>query len=87
MDGTTAQQAPTAEPVAGTGVLVNSAWLEAHLQDPSVRVVEVDVSRARYDEWHVDGAVLWNVYADLKDADYRLADTRALEQLLHFGQS
>jgi len=82
MDSTTAPQAAIREPVAGTGVLVNSAWLEAHLHDPSVRVVEVDVSRARYDEWHVAGAVLWNVYADLKDAGYRLADTRALEQLL-----
>jgi thiosulfate/3-mercaptopyruvate sulfurtransferase len=43
--------------------------------------VEVDVSRAAYDEWHIDGAVLWNVYADLKDADYRLADAAAAERL------
>ena len=34
-----------------------------------------------YDEWHIDGAVLWNVYTDLKDADYRLADAAALQQL------
>ena len=37
-------------------------------------MVEVDVSAAAYDDWHIDGAVLWNIYADLKDADYRLAD-------------
>jgi thiosulfate/3-mercaptopyruvate sulfurtransferase len=55
--------------------------VEAHLHDPAVRVVEVDVSRLSYDEWHIDGAVLWNVYADLKDADYRLADAAAVEQL------
>ena len=50
--------------------------------DPHVRVVEVDVSPAAYDDWHIDGAVLWNVYADLKDADYRLVDTAALERLV-----
>jgi len=64
------------------GVLVDPGWLEAHLSDPRVRVVEVDVSRAAYDDWHIDGAVLWNVYADLKDADYRLVDIAALERLV-----
>ena len=43
-----------------------------------LRVVEVDVSTAAYDDWHIDGAVLWNAYADLKDAHYRLAGTAAL---------
>jgi thiosulfate/3-mercaptopyruvate sulfurtransferase len=40
------------------------------------------VSPAAYDDWHIDGAVLWNVYRDLKDADYRLVDTAALERLV-----
>jgi thiosulfate/3-mercaptopyruvate sulfurtransferase len=62
-------------------VLVDAQWLEAHLSDPDVRVVEVDVSRAAYDEGHIDGAVLWNVYADVKDANYRTADADALQQL------
>jgi thiosulfate/3-mercaptopyruvate sulfurtransferase len=44
-------------------------------------VIEVDVSPAAYNEWHIDGAVLWNVYADLKDADYRLVGAAALERL------
>jgi thiosulfate/3-mercaptopyruvate sulfurtransferase len=42
---------------------VNPEWLQAHLSDPHVRVIEVDVSATAYDEWHIDGAVLWNVYA------------------------
>ena len=63
-------------------VLVSADWLEAHLHDPAVRVVEVDVSRLAYDEWHIHGAVLWNVYTDLKDADYRLVDAVAVERLL-----
>jgi thiosulfate/3-mercaptopyruvate sulfurtransferase len=62
--------------------LVDPQWLQAHLHDPGVRVVEVDVSPAAYDDWHIDGAVLWNVYADLKDADYRLAGTADLERLI-----
>ena len=62
-------------------VLVDPGWLQAHLADPQVRVIEVDVSPAAYDDWHIDGAVLWNVYADLKDADYRLAGPAALERL------
>jgi thiosulfate/3-mercaptopyruvate sulfurtransferase len=68
-------------PSTGDGVLVDPQWLEAHLLDPRVRVVEVDVSPAAYNDWHIDGAVLWNVYADLKDADYRLADAAAVERL------
>jgi 3-mercaptopyruvate sulfurtransferase SseA len=49
-------------------VLVDADWLDAHLHDPAVRVVEVDVSRRAHDEWHIDGAVFWDVYRDLKDA-------------------
>ena len=69
-------------PAAGDGVLVDAAWLDAHLRDPAVRVVEVDVSRRAHDEWHIDGAVLWDVYRDLKDADYRLIGPAATMSLL-----
>jgi thiosulfate/3-mercaptopyruvate sulfurtransferase len=64
------------------GVLVDQEWLRANLGDPRVRVIEVDVSRAAYDAWHIDGAQLWNVYADLKDAAYRTVGTAALEALI-----
>jgi thiosulfate/3-mercaptopyruvate sulfurtransferase len=63
-------------------VLVDPEWLHAHLSDPRVRVVEMDVSPAAYNDWHIDGATLWNVYADLKDADYRLVSTAALQRLV-----
>jgi thiosulfate/3-mercaptopyruvate sulfurtransferase len=80
----TASVEPASKERRGTrdGVLVDPEWLQAHLSDPRVRVVEVDVSAAAYNDWHIDGAVLWNIYADLKDADYRLADTAALERLV-----
>src|SRR2546430_10368883 len=80
---TTAQEknAPSREPGAGDGVLAEPERLEAHLGDPAVRVVEVDVSRLAHEQGHIDGAVLWDVYAELKDADYRLADTVAVGRL------
>jgi len=80
----TVSETAVSTPRAGgsDGVLVDAPWLQAHLSDPRVRVVEVDVSTAAYDDWHIDGAVLWNIYADLKDADYRLAGTAALERLV-----
>jgi thiosulfate/3-mercaptopyruvate sulfurtransferase len=67
---------------ADAGVLVDAEWLDAHLRDPAVRVVEVDVSRRAHDEWHIDGAVLWDVYRDLKDASYRPIDSAATMSLL-----
>jgi thiosulfate/3-mercaptopyruvate sulfurtransferase len=69
-------------PATGNGVLVDPQWLDAHLLDPRVRVIEVDVSPAAYDAGHVDGAVLWNIYQDLKDADYRLVDTGVRQRLM-----
>ena len=64
------------------GALVTPQWLEEHLLDPALRVVEVDVSPAAYDAGHIDGAVLWNVYSDLKDSNYQLASKAAIEDLV-----
>ncbi len=63
-------------------VLVGPQWLARHLHDPAVRVVEVDVSPAAFDSGHIVGATLWNVYRDMKDADYRTIDKSALARLL-----
>jgi thiosulfate/3-mercaptopyruvate sulfurtransferase len=63
-------------------VLVEAGWLAAHLSDPGLRVVEVDVSSAAFDDWHLDGAVLWNIYSDLKDSDYHLVGRKELETLV-----
>jgi thiosulfate/3-mercaptopyruvate sulfurtransferase len=63
-------------------VLVEPEWLQEHLHDAGLRLVEVDVSRAAYDGGHIEGAVLWNVYSDLKDPEYRLIDKPATERLL-----
>jgi thiosulfate/3-mercaptopyruvate sulfurtransferase len=80
----TATQKAASRPGPGLrdGVLVDPDWLARHLHDADLRVVEVDVSPAAYDSWHIDGAVLWNIYTDLKDAGYRTVGTAALERLV-----
>jgi len=40
-------------------VLVSTDWVSKHLNDPNVRVVEVDVDTKLYDEAHVPGAIGW----------------------------
>ncbi|HTD06736.1 sulfurtransferase [Undibacterium sp.] len=61
---------------------VNSAWIAAHIDDPSVRFVEVDVSPSAYNAGHIPGAVLWNAYTDLRHSDYRPVSAAELQELL-----
>ena len=63
-------------------VLVDTEWLADHLNDAHLRVVEVDVHPAAFTEGHIEGAVFWNIYTDLKGPDYRLVDRLAIEQLV-----
>ena len=61
---------------------VDARWVAGHLRDPAVRVVEVDVSRAAYDQGHIPGAVLWNAYSDLRDAGYQPVPRPQFEDLV-----
>ena len=63
-------------------LLVDAAWLAAHLSDPLVRVVEVDVSLAAYQDWHIEGASVWNIYTDLKTPDFRPVGEAEVADLL-----
>jgi thiosulfate/3-mercaptopyruvate sulfurtransferase len=47
--------------------LVTTAWVAEHLNDPKVRLVEVDVDTAAYDEGHVPGAIAWSWKTQLAD--------------------
>jgi thiosulfate/3-mercaptopyruvate sulfurtransferase len=48
-------------------VLVDTDWAQAHLDDPNVRFVEVDVDTNAYAEGHLKGAVAWNWTSQLSD--------------------
>ncbi len=63
-------------------VLVDAQWLEDHLNDERLRIVEIDVSPDAHAEGHLPGAVLWNIYTDLKDEAYQPRPTEAVEALV-----
>jgi len=52
-------------------VLVETSWVAEHLDDPKVRVVEIDVDTTAYDEAHVPGALGWNWSKELCDTHVR----------------
>ena len=67
-------------------VLVSTEWVVRHLDDPKIRLVEVDVDTTAYEEGHIPGAVGWNWRTQLQDNIRRdLIEKSALERLL--GQS
>jgi thiosulfate/3-mercaptopyruvate sulfurtransferase len=50
---------------ANPNALVETEWLEANLDDPAIRVIEVDEDTTAYEKGHIPGAVGWNWRADL----------------------
>ena len=46
-------------------VLVDTEWLEERVDDPSIRVIEVDEDTGAYEKGHVKGAIGWNWGSDL----------------------
>ena len=49
-------------------VLVDAEWVEAHLSDPTVVLVEVDEDVSAYDKGHIQGAVRLDWKDELQDA-------------------
>lgn len=79
-------------------VLVETEWLAEHLDDPEIRIVEVDEDVLLYDVGHIPGAVKIDWVADLNDPvrrDYldreafsRLASSRGISNdttLIFYG--
>ena len=52
-------------------MLVDTAWVEAHRQDPAVRIVESDEDVLLYQQGHVPGAVKIDWHVDLQDQTVR----------------
>jgi thiosulfate/3-mercaptopyruvate sulfurtransferase len=64
-------------------VLVDADWVEAHLDDPGVVLVEVDEDTAAYDKGHIRNAVKLDWKKDLQDPVRRdFVDKHGFEQLL-----
>lgn len=64
-------------------VLVDADWVEGHLHDPKVRLIEVDVDTTAYDQGHISGAVSFNWQKELQDQLVRAPLSQAhLEDLL-----
>ncbi len=64
-------------------VLVDADWVEAHLHDPKVRLIEVDVDTSAYEQGHIPGAVGFNWQKELQDQIVRSPlDKAHLESLL-----
>jgi thiosulfate/3-mercaptopyruvate sulfurtransferase len=68
---------------ANPDALVETEWLAEHLDDPKVRVIEVDEDVTAYEKGHIPGAIKWKWFSDLHNPVRRdLVDQEGLEQLL-----
>lgn len=66
-----------------TDRLVTTEWVAGRLGDPGVRLVEVDVDVAAWDEGHIEGAVAWNWTTELQDPVRRdIISKENIEKLL-----
>ncbi|MHC5005163.1 MAG: sulfurtransferase [Planctomycetota bacterium] len=64
-------------------VLVETDWVKAHLGDPDVKLVEIDVDTTAYDAGHVPGAIGFNWESQLQDHVRRDIPSReAFERLM-----
>ena len=64
-------------------VLVSTQWVTDHINDPGVRIVEVDVDTKAYDEGHVPGAIAWAWNTQLCDTTRRdILSKTQIEELM-----
>jgi thiosulfate/3-mercaptopyruvate sulfurtransferase len=64
-------------------VLVSTDWVKQHLGDATIRVVEVDVDTAAYDQGHVPGSAGWNWTTELCDTLVRdIIPQKTFEELM-----
>jgi len=61
---------------ANPAALVSTEWAAGHLNDPKVRLIEVDVDTSAYEQGHVPGAVGVNWSTELEDTIRRDIPTK-----------
>ncbi len=65
-------------------VLVETSWVADHLNDPKLRLIEVDVDTTAYDSGHIPSAIGWNWKKDTQQPIRRdIPDKASLEELLN----
>ncbi len=63
--------------------LVSTEWLADNLDDPTVRIIEVDEDTEAYERDHIPGAIAWDWARDLHHETHRdYLDRAGFEQLL-----
>lgn len=63
--------------------LVETDWVAQHLNDKSIRLLEVDVDTSAYDSGHIPGAVAWNWKRDTQQPVKRdIPDPVGFEELV-----
>ena len=76
------------ESVAGANyahpeVLVETGWVAEHLNDPNVRIIEVDEAVLLYEVGHIPGAVKLDWHVDVQDSyDRDFINQQGFEQLM-----
>jgi thiosulfate/3-mercaptopyruvate sulfurtransferase len=69
--------------MAAEDVLVSTQWVADHMNDPKIKLVEVDVDTNAYGEGHIAGASGWNWTSQLQDQVRRDIITQSeLEKLM-----
>ncbi|ELS02834.1 rhodanese-related sulfurtransferase [Xenococcus sp. PCC 7305] len=64
-------------------ILVDTQWLSAHLEDPNVRIIEMDLSSELYEQGHIPGSIFWNAMTTSLTPDLRFNfDQAAMSEML-----
>ena len=68
---------------ANPDALVDTDWLAGQIDDPNIRVIEVDEDTTAYEKGHIAGSIGWNWFEDLHAKPRReYVDQEGLNRLL-----
>jgi thiosulfate/3-mercaptopyruvate sulfurtransferase len=71
---------------ANPEALVETDWLEENIEDPNIRIIEIDEDTQAYEKGHIRGALAWNWFKDLHDPLKReYVDQAGLSSLLQIA--
>lgn len=62
--------------------LVTTDWLANHLQDPNLRIIEMDLTSEIYDQGHLPGSIFWDGTTPMKPNFQVNFEPTAIKQLM-----